>query len=159
MGADDLVQATLGPVDSVELPSVGTRVEQGDRLFSLRRGNRQVDVRAPVSGQVVTRNEALLSDPRLVNRAPFSKGWAVRLKADDLREDRQILIEGRRARRWFRHETDRLMATVLAEDPLAATLPDGGALADDLYRHIDDGAWTKLTKTFFDLDETTEPTQ
>jgi glycine cleavage system H protein len=154
VGADDLVQATLGPVESVELPSVGTRVEQGDRLFSLRRGNRKVEVRAPVSGQVVTRNEALLSDPGLVNTKPFSGGWAVRLKADDLRKDRRILVEELRARRWFRYEIDRLMTTVLADDALAPALPDGGTLANEVYRHIDDGAWTKLTRTFFDLDET-----
>jgi hypothetical protein len=34
VGADDLVQATLGPVEGVELPDVGSYVRQGERLFS-----------------------------------------------------------------------------------------------------------------------------
>jgi glycine cleavage system H protein len=149
VGADDLVQATLGPVESVELPAVGTRVEQGDRLFSLWRGNRKVDVRAPLSGQVVTRNEALLSNPGLINAKPFSGGWAVRLKADNLRKDRQILVEGRQARGWFRHEIDRFIGSVLCPETASPTLPDGGALVADLHRQIDDRAWQELTATFF----------
>jgi len=149
VGADDLVQATLGPVESVELPPVGARVEQGDRLFSLRRGNRSVEVRAPVSGTVVTRNEALLEYPNLVNENPFSDGWAVRLRADNIRDDARRLLRGNHARGWFRHEIDRLMGTVHAGEPSMTVLADGGTVVSDLYRQIDDVAWKKLQETFF----------
>ena len=35
VGVDDLVESTLGPVEVVELPPVGRRVERGERLFRL----------------------------------------------------------------------------------------------------------------------------
>ncbi|MFH1268563.1 MAG: glycine cleavage system protein H [Planctomycetota bacterium] len=149
VGADDFVQATLGPVEAVELPPVGTRVEQGDRLFFLRRGNRRVAVRAPVSGTVIDRNESLLARPEIVNEAPFTRGWAVRLQAENVPAEGNRLLRGKQARGWFRGEIDRLMMTVLADDALARALPDGGTLTGELYRHIDDLAWAELTETFF----------
>ena len=122
VGADDFVQATLGPVEAVELPPLGSRVEQGDRLFSLRRGDRSVAVRAPVSGTVIDRNEALLAHPEAVNQSPFTLGWAVRLRPAAVRADENRLLRGRRARDWFRREIDRLMTTVLAQEALGAVV-------------------------------------
>jgi glycine cleavage system H protein len=152
VGADDLVQAVLGPVDAVELPPMGSRVRQGERLFSLCRAGRRVDVRSPMSGTVVTTNQALLQRPDIINEGPFTGGWAVRLRPDNVREDRQRLFHGKQARSWFRHEIDRLIGTVLSEKAVMHALPDGGTLVPDLYRQIDDSAWNRLTVTFFGSD-------
>ena len=149
VGVDDLVQSTLGPVEAVELPPIGSRVEQGDRLFRLRRGDRCVEVRAPMSGTIVAANDALREHPGLVNDDPFERGWAVRIKADKLREDAARLLRGNQARSWFRHEIDRLLTTVLGHAAIQPALPDGGTFVDGLYREIDDDAWRKLTETFF----------
>jgi len=149
VGADDFVQATLGPVEAVDLPPVGSRVEQGDRLFCLRRGSRTVVVRAPLSGTVVTRNEALLSRPGLVNEMPFTAGWAVRLRADNPKAERRRLLRGGHALGWFCQEIDRLIATVLSRDAAMPALADGGVLVPRLHEHIDDGTWARLTAMFF----------
>lgn len=150
VGADDLVQAALGPVEAVDLPAVGSHVEQGDRLFSLKRGDRRVEVRAPVSGTVVNRNESLLEHPELVNEGPFGEGWAVRLQADNVRKDRRRLMQGSRARHWFDQEIDRLIGTVHSGGTVMSSLPDGGVLVPDLHRQIDDTTWKKLSETFFE---------
>jgi glycine cleavage system H lipoate-binding protein len=149
VGVDDLVQSTLGPVEAVELPPLGKRVEQGAPLFRLRRGDRCVDVRAPISGTIVAANEALLQHPERVNHDPFESGWAVRIRADRLQEDAARLLQGNPARNWFRQEIDRLLTTVLGQAAVQPALPDGGTFIDGLYREIDDDAWKKLTETFF----------
>lgn len=149
VGADDLAQAALGPVERVELPPVGRRVERGEPLASLLRGGRSLALRAPVSGTVAGANAALRERPGLVNEAPFTRGWLVRLRGDEPRGERRRLVRGRRARTWFREEVDRLVALVQGRET-APTLPDGGTLlAAELHRHIDDGAWKALTETFF----------
>jgi glycine cleavage system H protein len=149
VGADDLLQAVLGPVEAVELPPAGSRVERGGCLFALRRADRRVEVRSPVSGTVTAANQALLQHPELINQRPFTGGWAVRLRADKVREDRHCLLEGKAARGWFRHEIDRLIAAVPSHTAVASALPDGGAVVPDLYRQIDDGTWKRLSATFF----------
>jgi len=116
----------------------------------LRRGERCVEVRAPLSGTVVAANEALREHPRLVNDDPFERGWAVRIRADKLQKDEAPLLRGSQARSWFRQEIDRLLTTVLGGHPaFQPALPDGGTFVDGLYREIDDETWKKLTETFF----------
>ena len=155
VGIDDFAQATLGPVEAVELPTIGCQIDQGDRVFSLRRGNRKVEVRAPVSGTVVSCNKKLLEQPQLVNEEPFVDGWAVRLQSENLREERPHLMRGKHARSWFRGEVDWLIGTMLGEEnALMPALPDGGALVKDLYLQIDDNAWKQLKESSFDLDGT-----
>lgn len=150
IGADDLVQTVLGPVEAVELPPVGSRIQQGDRLFAIRRGDRSVEVRSPVTGTVLARNEALLDHPGLLNEQPFNGGWAVRVRADNVRQDRQRLLQGKQARDWFRQEIDRLIGALLGNESAQPTLQDGGAIVDDLYRHIDNDAWKTVKAAFFD---------
>ena len=149
VGADDLMQVALGPVDAVELPLPGNRVKQGDCLFSLHRADRQVVVRSPVSGTVLVTNQDLLFRPGLINQEPFTEGWVVRLRADNVREDRRRLLQGNQAQGWFRHEIDRLTGTVLAAKAATPVLADGGTLVPDLYRQIDDTTWMIVTATFF----------
>lgn len=149
VGADDLVQVTLGPVQAVELPPVGKRVEEGDRLFLLQHGNRRVEVRSPIAGTVLARNESLMQHPSFINDEPFHRGWAVRLRPENAREGQQHLLHGDNAINWFEREIDRLMTNLHADEEVQCCLADGGALAQDLYRHIDDDTWQRLTESFF----------
>jgi glycine cleavage system H protein len=149
VGVDDVIQATLGPVEEVNLPPRGRQVRRGDQLFRLRREDRTIGVRAPVSGTVLAGNETLHSHPELINEEPFARGWAVRLRGDDVREDRRLLMRGKRARNWFHAEVDHIIGVLLADRSTAPVLPDGGVLVDQVHRHIDDVAWSRLKETMF----------
>lgn len=148
VGADDLMQAALGPLDGVDLPAVGRHVEAGEPIFRLRRGTRALSGRAPVSGTVVAVNEALRNDPGRVNNSPFVDGWAVRVAGDDLRRERHGLRRGQRARELFRREVDRMLGAIAAAEG-APVLADGGEVVAEIYRHIDDEAWKRLQKAVF----------
>lgn len=146
VGADDLLPTALGPVEDVELPSAGREVARGDVLFRLRRGDRAIAVRAPVSGTVVAGNEALALEPGLINTDPFQLGWAVKLRgAPELGRDRRELRSGEEGRAWFRAEVDRLLAIVQADVAAVPAMADGGTVAADLYLRIDDSTWRRVT--------------
>ena len=144
VGADDLLPTALGPVESVELPPAGRKVPRGEMLFRLRHGNRAVEVPAPVDGTVVACNETLAREPGLVNADPFRRGWAVKLRgASDAGRARR----GEDARTWFRAEVDRLLATVSHDASAGPVMADGGVVAVDLFRRIDDDTWRTVTRT------------
>jgi glycine cleavage system H lipoate-binding protein len=149
VGVDDLVQSTLGPVEGVELPSIGKWYHQGAPLFTLRRGERVLQVRSPISGTVVATNRALLDLPDLINQTPFTKGWAVRMRADQTLQESQGLLRGRQARDWFRREVDRLIESLFSCQTIGTAMPDGGALVGDLHSQISDRDWRGLTVDFF----------
>jgi glycine cleavage system H lipoate-binding protein len=149
VGADDLVQAAIGPIDAVDLPTAGQRIHEGERLFTLRRGGRSLDILAPITGTVLARNDSLFSHPGLVNDEPFGGGWAVRLRPENLAEAERRLLRGPHARDWLGREIDRFLQCIHGDACATASLADGGVVVNDLYRQIDDRAWQKLRESFF----------
>ena len=156
VGADDLVQATLGPVDTVILPAKGTQVRRGQSLFRLRQGERSVDLRAPVSGTVVGHNTALGRRPTLLNEDPYGEGWVVKLAGKGLPGERRRLFRGDRALAWFKDEVDRLIGALHGDEEIAA-LADGGMLVSQLHVHVDAAAWDRLKQTFFEIEPSEPP--
>ena len=60
----------LGDVVFVETPDVGRQVKAGDAFAVVESVKAASDVYAPISGEVLEVNEALGSDPSLVNSDP-----------------------------------------------------------------------------------------
>ncbi len=70
----------LGDITAVELPDVGDAVEAGERLGDIDSVKTVSDLIAPVSGEIVARNDELEDSPELINEEPYGKGWMVRIK-------------------------------------------------------------------------------
>jgi glycine cleavage system H protein len=145
IGADDLLATTLGPLDAVELPPPGRSVMRGETLFRMKHGSRTLDVRAPVSGTVAATNRAVARDPRLVNEDPFRRGWTVKLRnIAETGHEPADLRRGPDAFDWFRTEVDRALVAVAGGGAAAPAMADGGVVAGDLHRRIDDATWEQL---------------
>ena len=75
VGITDYAQEALGDIVYVSLPEVGTTVTAGSPCGELESTKSVSDVYAPVTGEVVARNEALDATPELVNSDPYAGGW------------------------------------------------------------------------------------
>jgi glycine cleavage system H protein len=49
------------------------------------------DIYAPVSGEIVEVNEALSSDPGLLNRDPYLGGWIFKIKSSNPAETEALM--------------------------------------------------------------------
>ncbi|WP_370248433.1 glycine cleavage system protein GcvH [Nocardioides sp.] len=75
IGITDFAQDALGDIVYVSLPEVGEQVEAGATCGTLESTKSVSDVYAPISGEVVARNETLDATPELVNSDPYGAGW------------------------------------------------------------------------------------
>ncbi len=80
VGITDYAQKELGDVVFVELPPVGTQLEQGDEMGSIESVKAVSELFVPISGQVVEVNETLVDKPELVNTDPYGDGWMIKVK-------------------------------------------------------------------------------
>ena len=81
----------LGDVVFVELPAVGRKLE-AMKPFGLVEAVKTVsDLYAPMGGEVVEVNVALMDNPALVNQEPFGRGWMIRLRPDRAEDWKQLL--------------------------------------------------------------------
>lgn len=86
VGITDYAQNALGDVVYVELPKVGATVAKGDQAGVVESVKSASEVYAPVSGEIVAVNDALESDPAVVNQDPLGKGWFYKIKVGNENE-------------------------------------------------------------------------
>ena len=75
IGITQYAQDALGDIVYVSLPEVGESLEAGSTCGELESTKSVSDIYAPLSGEVVARNESLDATPELVNNDPYGGGW------------------------------------------------------------------------------------
>jgi glycine cleavage system H protein len=70
----------LGDVTLVDLPDAGTSLTAHKRFGDIESVKTVSELFAPLAGEVVEVNEALRDRPELVNDAPYTDGWMLRLR-------------------------------------------------------------------------------
>jgi len=91
VGITDHAQQELGDIVYVDLPKVGTKVEQGKSLGSVESVKAVSDIYSPVSGEVVEINSSLADAPEKLNTDPHGEAWLVRMKLNAPDEVKSLL--------------------------------------------------------------------
>jgi len=86
VGITPYAQEQLGDIVFVELPKVGQKLKAGDEAAVVESVKAASEIYSPVSGTVTAVNEALSSDPGLINASPDGDGWIFKLALDDAGE-------------------------------------------------------------------------
>ena len=92
-GISEYAQVQLGDVVFVDLPTTGTDVTKDDDCAVVESVKAASDVYAPLSGEVVEVNEALETDPGLVNSDAQGDGWFFKIKISDVSELENLMDE------------------------------------------------------------------
>ena len=82
VGITDHAAEQLGDVVYVELPAVGTATTAGEQIGEIESTKSVGELFAPIEGEVVAINDAVVDAPDTVNQDPFGAGWLVKLKVD-----------------------------------------------------------------------------
>jgi glycine cleavage system H protein len=86
IGISHFAQEELGDVVFLDLPwdDAGERAFQaGSHFGDVESVKATSELFAPVSGALVSVNEALRDQPELVNRSPYGDGWMLTLRVSD----------------------------------------------------------------------------
>jgi glycine cleavage system H protein len=80
VGITDHAQAELTDIVYVEVPAIGTKLQQKQTAAVVESVKAASDIYAPVGGEVVEANKELEGNPALVNTDPYGAGWLFKLK-------------------------------------------------------------------------------
>ncbi|MEL6093953.1 glycine cleavage system protein GcvH [Bartonella schoenbuchensis] len=83
VGITHHAQEQLGDLVFVDLPQSGTQLSKGDSAAVVESVKAASDVYAPIDGEVVEINEALIDDPALVNQKAEKEGWLWKMTLQD----------------------------------------------------------------------------
>jgi len=84
VGITEHATTQLGDLVFVQLPDVGAKLAKGDGAAVVESVKAASDVFAPLTGEVVEINQAIVDDPAIVNADPLGAGWFFKLKLGDV---------------------------------------------------------------------------
>ncbi|MCH2249254.1 MAG: glycine cleavage system protein GcvH [Cognatishimia sp.] len=83
VGITEHAAEQLGDVVFVELPETDTEVSKDDEVCVIESVKAASDILAPIDGEIVEVNEALVDEPGKVNEDPLGDAWFFKMKASD----------------------------------------------------------------------------
>lgn len=86
VGITDHAQNELTDIVYAEPPATGKYVTAGETAAVVESVKAASDIYSPVSGEVIEANEALATEPALLNTDPFGAGWIFKVRLSDSSE-------------------------------------------------------------------------
>ncbi|KNG94212.1 glycine cleavage system protein GcvH [Pseudaestuariivita atlantica] len=83
VGITEHASEQLGDIVFVELPEEGTEVSKDDEVVVIESVKAASDILAPIDGEIVEVNEALVDEPGKVNDDPMGDAWFFKMKPAD----------------------------------------------------------------------------
>ena len=83
IGISEFAQEQLGDIVFVELPEVGTQIDQGNPFGVVESVKTVSDLYAPAGGKVTAVNKELETHPEQVNSSPYENGWIIEIELSD----------------------------------------------------------------------------
>src|SRR5579862_7248759 len=147
VGIDDFASKLIGKIESIALPQRGRWVRQGQKIWTISRDGKSVDMVSPIEGTVTAINEAVIKNPELARKDPYGEGWLLTVQAPDSKINFRNLMGGTLARLWTESSALKLHSRMPAM--AGALAQDGGVAVDDITAHMPDEDWAELTREFF----------
>jgi glycine cleavage system H protein len=83
IGITEFAQKELGDIVFIEVETVGETLDIEEPFGTIEAVKTVSDMFMPVSGEVLEFNEALESNPEIVNKDPYGEGWIIKIKIND----------------------------------------------------------------------------
>lgn len=80
IGITEFATDSLGDVVFIELPNIGSKITQFEKIGEIESVKAVSDIFTPISGEIVEQNTELIDNPELINNSPFEDGWMFRVQ-------------------------------------------------------------------------------
>lgn len=156
IGIDDFLQHITGQLTQVKMKAAGEKVRKGEKIFTIVREGKQLEIYSPVSGYIRNYNEELLENPEKLNTSPYSDGWVYQIEPANWLRETRFMFMADKFRDWLDDEFTRLkdfLATSANSSSLVYNhiiLQDGGELTDNVLADMEPEVWEDFQTKFID---------
>ena len=157
VGLDDFMQHITGQITRVVLKNEGEAIRKGEKLMSIIRDGKQLDIYSPISGAIMQANKLLAINSSLINEAPHAEGWVYMVEPRNWFRESQFMLMGERYKDWLTDEFTRLKDFIAASVYRNArvyehvVLQDGGEITDQVLADLGPEVWEDFQTNFIDV--------
>ena len=91
VGITDFAQGELGDIVYVEVETLDETLDKDEVFGTVEAVKTVSDLFLPLSGEIISFNEALEDNPENVNSDPYGKGWMIKIKLSNVSEIDSLL--------------------------------------------------------------------
>ena len=91
VGITHFAQKELGDIVYVEVETLDQNLEKDEVFGTVEAVKTVSDLFLPLSGEIIEFNEALESNPEIVNSDPYGEGWMIKIKISNSGEIDSLL--------------------------------------------------------------------
>lgn len=91
VGITEYAQRELGDIVFIDIETVGKNLLEGDVFGTIEAVKTVSDLFLPMSGEVISKNPKLDTQPELVNKDPYGEGWLIKIKIQNPSEYDNLL--------------------------------------------------------------------
>ena len=107
MGMDDFAQQMAGKIVFVQIPFEGKKLKAGKKFAQVESGKWLGKVYAPVNGELIEGNEALETDPTLINQDCYGTEWMYKIKPTDMGELNNLIHGPADIEKWLLEDIEK----------------------------------------------------
>lgn len=156
IGIDDFLQNIAGNFTRVKMKAPGDKIKKNETLMSVIQNGKQLNIYSPVSGTIIGVNDALGSEPSLINSSPYNDGWVCMIEPANWLREVQLLKMAESHKEWLKAEFIKLKDFLSSRMPdhsgLAPqfALQDGGVIKGHVLEEMSPEVWEDFQKEFMD---------
>lgn len=156
VGVDDFLQHITGTLTRITMKAPGEKVRKGEKILTIARDGKQLNIYAPISGMIKEQNKSLLTHSWLINSSPFNEGWVYLIEPKNWVREIQFLFMVEKYKEWLNDEFARLKdffaASARSNKMVYAhiVLQDGGELTDHVLADMGPEVWEDFQSGFID---------
>ena len=91
IGISEFAVDQLGDIVFVDLPEQGSSITKGSTFGSVESVKAVEDLHAPISGEIVHRNDSVLASPEELQNDPHGEGWLLILRAENKDQLKELM--------------------------------------------------------------------
>ncbi len=152
IGVDDFINKIVQPGSIHLFAKNGDRIQKGDNLFELHKGNKKIVVKSPVTGIVNAVNHRAVNNTSSLKEDPYEENWLLQVDPQRLGDSLAAMHIGKPVVQWMKNEIERfkdfLSTLHLAASPVGATMYDGGNIVEGVFTSFDDEVAKKFESEF-----------
>ncbi|MBC8004731.1 MAG: hypothetical protein H7X84_04590 [Verrucomicrobia bacterium] len=147
IGIDDFLQHVTGTLTRIVMKEPGERIRKGEKILTIVREGKQLNIYAPLSGTIRQQNTSLIADSSLINTSPYAEGWVYLIEPANWAREIRFLFMGERYKEWLEDEFSRLKDFFAAsmksrgQHQPQMILQDGGELTDHVLADMEPEVW------------------
>jgi len=148
MGIHPVILGLIGQPDEIEMLKNGQGVKKGETLLKIHKGERVLDVVAPINGTITGLNDQVIEDSTV---EMVSQNWIYSIKPENVAAELPKWMIADKAKNWINEkyaQMKRFFQESVTQTDMGITMADGGDLPFGILSQFDEKIWHKFENDF-----------